>query len=422
MYLVSEIANVVEGKVLQLSTDAEIEHLGYDSRRIPQGERTLFFALITSHADGHQYIKDAYKKGVRNFVISKESFALDCEDSNVVLVTDTLKALQTLAAFHRRKFNIPVIGITGSNGKTIVKEWLYQLLQKDYNIVRSPKSFNSQVGVPLSVWQINEQHTLAIFEAGISTVGEMGYLQPVIQPTIGILTNIGEAHDEGFTTRKEKTYEKLELFKTAQCLIYPYHSLQTVFGNDPLPIPAAVDTISWCSDGDCSFHIIHRKVIEGYCSLKASYNGKGYSLQVPFTDDASIENAINCWCLMIYLGYEDGTINDRFKQLHKVEMRLQLVHAINNCVLINDSYSADLTSLQFALQFLVQQSAGLKRTVIISDFFQSGKDEKELYAGIVNMLISHGIEKVIAIGEKIGKYLSPALSDSQVELYAYPDT
>jgi alanine racemase len=143
---------------------------------------------------------------------------------------------------------------------------------------------------------------------------------------------------------------------------------------------------------------------------------------VPFTDDASIENAINCWCLMIYLGYEDGTINDRFKQLHKVEMRLQLVHAINNCVLINDSYSADLTSLQFALQFLVQQSAGLKRTVIISDFFQSGKDEKELYAGIVNMLISHGIEKVIAIGEKIGKYLSPALSDSQVELYAYPDT
>ncbi|MBD0296739.1 MAG: bifunctional UDP-N-acetylmuramoyl-tripeptide:D-alanyl-D-alanine ligase/alanine racemase, partial [Flavisolibacter sp.] len=197
-----------------------IVHLVHDSRTITFGASSLFFALKTVHRDGHLFIQDAYKKGVRNFIVSEQVDTASLADCNIIMVSDVLEALQNLAAFHRGQFSIPVIGITGSNGKTIVKEWLYQLLQNDYTIVRSPKSFNSQIGVPLSVWQMAREHTLAIFEAGISHPGEMERLQKIIQPTIGIFTNIGAAHGENFTSQEQKIAEKAQLFKEAETIIY----------------------------------------------------------------------------------------------------------------------------------------------------------------------------------------------------------
>lgn len=219
MYSIQTICAVVEGTFILQSSDDRIEQLIYDSRRVQQPSTSLFFALRTSHNDGHNYIADAYRKGLRNFVVSRQTGQEDIPGANIILVPDTLLALQKIAAFHRTHFTYPVIGITGSNGKTIVKEWLFQLLQDAFKIVRSPKSFNSQIGVPLSVWQMNEQHTLGIFEAGISSVGEMENLQKIIRPTIGLLTNIGEAHDAGFASQQQKFLEKTNLFKDAEVLV-----------------------------------------------------------------------------------------------------------------------------------------------------------------------------------------------------------
>ena len=226
MYSISTICEIVTGSFFKKETNDTILHLAYDSRKIQSAENTLFFALKTAHADGHQFIESAYKKGVRNFVIAQEIDLTPLSNANIILVENTLAALQKLAAYHRSQYSIPIIGITGSNGKTIVKEWLYQLLHLDHNIVRSPRSYNSQLGVPLSVWQINAQHTLGIFEAGISEVDEMKHLEQIIKPTIGVLTNIGEAHDAGFSSFEQKKQEKLKLFAGANVVIGPYQLLE----------------------------------------------------------------------------------------------------------------------------------------------------------------------------------------------------
>ena len=386
-YTLSQITGVVNGS-LSGNGNARIAQLVYDSRRIQQPQTSLFFALQTANADGHDYVTEAYKKGVRSFVVSKN---ISLKEANVILVGDTLTALQKLAAWHRSQFHTPVIGITGSNGKTVVKEWLNALLEDDCQIVRSPKSFNSQIGVPLSVWQMEAQHTLGIFEAGISQPDEMQKLERIIQPTVGVLTNISEAHSEGFASTEEKRNEKLRLFANAKLVIGEAANLASL----------STKKFTWSKSEEATLRIRQIKKERALTLIEADYKDNLLSLSVPFTDNASIENSITCWCVLLQFEMKQEVIQERMNALHPVDMRLQLNHAINDCLLINDSYSADTTSLRIALDFLAQQSAGLKRTVILSDFYESGKRKEELYAEIAQLLNQYKVEKVIGIGKEI---------------------
>ncbi len=372
-YTANEIAGIVGSS--SEAGDAPILRLALDSRRLPSPATTLFFALKGPRRNGHQFLTEVYNRGVRNFVVSEEVREGDLPGSNLILVRDTLDALQKLAAHHRRRFNIPVIGITGSNGKTVVKEWLYQLLHADYNIVRSPRSYNSQTGVPLSIWQMSEEHTLAIFEAGISQPGEMQRLEEMIRPDIGVLTNIGEAHSEGFASIEQKLAEKEILFRNAKR-------------------PALLRDVT-VKHGD------------GETEISASHPSKKerISITIPFTDDASIQNAITCWQVLLHLGYANELIAERMRLLSPVNMRMELKKAINNCTLVNDSYSADLSSLEIALGFLEQQGQDAKKTVILSDFLQSALKDEQLYSLILEQLQKHAVDRVIGIGERISKHL-----------------
>jgi len=407
VYSVQTICEAVQGRFLKHSSNAAIEHLVYDSRRLQQPSASLFFALKTEHNDGHRFIADAYKKGVRNFVISEEMSTASISDATIILVNDTLGALQRLAAFHRSHFHYPVIGITGSNGKTIVKEWLYQLLQNDFKIVRSPKSFNSQLGVPLSVWQMTAHYTLGIFEAGISTTGEMERLEKIIQPPIGLLTNIGEAHDAGFTSQQQKLYEKMKLFEHAEVLIGSQELLRKTNFKRKI--------FSWGVQPEATLRVLSIKKEKTHTTIEADYHHQKSAITIPFTDDASVENAINCWCVLLYLGVN---ATERFQTLHAVDMRLQLKHGINGCLVVNDSYSADTTSLKIALDFLKQQSSGLKRTVILSDFFETGKSKTELYTEIAALLKIYDVSKIIMVGKEIAEELPKLLPSATYSSYA----
>ncbi len=387
----SHIAGIIQASP-RLVRDDIVEYLLLDSRKTGLAAESVFFALKGFRRNGHQFIPDLYKKGVRNFVVSEDKFSGDYPDANFLLVQDTLHALQELAAFHRGRFNIPVIGITGSNGKTIVKEWLYQLLRDDFNIVRSPGSYNSQVGVPLSIWQMDASHSLAIFEAGISKPGEMEKLERMIRPTIGVLTNIGEAHSEGFSSAAEKEREKRILFRQAR-----------------IPAPLLIHEIN---KGE-------RRTV-----IRAQQNDPGsgiLAIDIPFTDEASVQNAVTCWQVLLDLGYENSLIAGRMKQLQPVNMRLELIRGIQGCSVINDSYSADTRSLEIALGFLEQQAAGSKKTVILSDFLQTGIPGRELYPRVLASLEKHGVSRLIGIGEQIGQYIGRD-SGPDLETAFFPST
>ncbi|MES1221192.1 MAG: UDP-N-acetylmuramoyl-tripeptide--D-alanyl-D-alanine ligase, partial [Bacteroidota bacterium] len=416
LYRVKKIAERIAGKILQLHQDTAIEHLLLDSRKTYAAPASVFFALKGIRRDGHQFIAELYKKGVRNFVVSADVDLSEFADANFIHVNDTLQALQQLTSFHRSQFDIPVIGITGSNGKTIVKEWLYQLLHDGYTIVRSPKSYNSQIGVPLSVWQMNKQHTLGIFEAGISEAGEMQKLQEIIQPTIGILTNIGEAHSEGFSSTTQKLAEKIKLFSQCSKIIYcKDHTVpeqldiegehRNLFREDAV-------FFSWSKNYPAWLKIIDIQKQGDHTIISAVLNESDISIDVPYTDDASIENSITCWCTLLALGYNHSVIRGKLILLQPVNMRLELKKGINNCTIINDSYSADLSSLKIALNFLGQQGNGSKKTVILSDFLQSGHEDELLYKQVAADLYSHKVDRVIGIGTKISTHLSFTSLDS----------
>lgn len=399
IYSIQHIASIIHSKT-KILFNSEIEYLLIDSRKIVFPNQSLFFALKSERRNGHNFIKEVYERGVRNFVVSENIDAKIFPGANFLLVDDTLKALQTLASQHRQQFNYPVIGITGSNGKTIVKEWLNELLQPDFNIVRSPRSFNSQIGVPLSVWQMNGQNTLAIFEAGISTVGEMEKLEKIIQPTIGVLTNIGEAHNEGFKNDIEKANEKLKLFE---------HCNKVVVCKDVIPSEITFDEekyFTWSRKQNATVLIEKETKTDHQTEIKFSYQNKKYSLVIPFIDFASVNNAITCTCVLLMMNYAVDVIAKRLLQLHSVEMRLQLKKGINNSTIINDSYSNDLSSLSIALNYLQQQAGENKTTVILSDIFQSGLTNETLYQHVANELHQLKISRIIGIGEIISKYQS----------------
>lgn len=424
-YTIKEIEKITSGKLVQFYQECAIDHLLSDSRKV-YAPSSLFFALHGPRRDGHQFISDLYKKGIRNFIISRD---IDLElfpEANVIVVPDVLFALQQIASAHRQQFAMPVIGITGSNGKTIVKEWLYQLLHEDYNIVRNPKSYNSQIGVPLSVWQMSRQHSLGIFEAGISQPGEMKRLEKIIQPSVGILTNIGEAHSEGFTSSTQKLSEKTKLFihcdKIIYCKDYTVSEQLDMEGAHRDLFKNDVVFYSWSRQFPAWLSVSAIERGEERSVVRAKKEGKELVFDIPFTDDASIENAITVCCTMLALGIDFAVIRQRLMQLQPVNMRLEMRKGINHCAIINDSYSADLSSLKIALNFLDQQSAGNKRTVILSDFLQSNLPDETLYSQVADDLFTHRIEKIICIGNKSAQYLSFSTAGYQPAIEYYFST
>jgi Alr-MurF fusion protein len=378
--------------------DMEIDNVSIDSRSLQNNAGTLFFALGGQNRNGHQFIPALIEKGVRNFVVTHIPNGTEGK-ANFFVVGSTLKALQDFAIYYRGLYHFPVIAITGSNGKTIVKEWLNYLLSPDYNIIRSPKSYNSQVGVPLSVIGINERHNLGIFEAGISTVGEMEKLEPIIQPNIGILTHIGPAHDEGFASRDEKIAEKLKLFTHTDVLILEKNEAVEAL------LPSHIKTFTWGFEPGADVQLAKTQD-SGSTILSIVHNESVFDVTIPFTDAASIENAITCLMLMLHLGYNTGAIAERLSGLYPVELRLQVKNGINGCTLIDDSFSSDYQSLKIALDFLEQHKTHQKTTVILSDVFQSGFDTGVLYAKVAKLLASHNISQVIGIGETISRELA----------------
>ncbi|RZJ85881.1 MAG: bifunctional UDP-N-acetylmuramoyl-tripeptide:D-alanyl-D-alanine ligase/alanine racemase, partial [Chryseobacterium sp.] len=399
IYTISRIAEILNADAKLIDEQAFIQYLVIDSRSVLVPENSLFFALA-SHRNGHEFIPDAYHRGIRNFVITEEKYLSEYPDCNFIIVNDVLEALQKLATAHRNHFNLKTIGITGSNGKTIVKEWLYQLLAADYNIVRSPKSFNSQIGVPLSVWQIDVDHDLGIFEAGISAVDEMESLADIIRPQIGILTNIREAHAEGFNSKKEKLVEKLKLFKAADLLIYSPEYVSDISFKD-LP---GKKHFSWSTSQAADLRIIAVEPIEGNCYLQAIYQDREIECMLPFKDKASIENGMICWATLLALGYSPEQADQRLEKLSHVSMRLELKNGINQCSIIDDSYSADISSLAIALDFLNQQNQHPKKTVILSELFETGRDDLDLYTEIADLLAQKKVSRLIGIGPHISKY------------------
>jgi len=381
-----------------------ISFLITDSRKVVDPEHSLFFAIKGERHDGHKYIADLYAQGVRNFVISDESVAEQVPQANFILVISPLQAMQQLAAWHRRKFSIPVIGVTGSNGKTIVKEWLYQLLREDYSIVRSPKSYNSQIGVPLSLWQMEDNHTLGIFEAGISQPDEMLKLGEMIRPTIGILTNIGTAHDENFTDLNAKIVEKLKLFVHAHQLVYckDYTAIHELINSGGI-LTSHCNTFTWSRKSKADLQIGRIAKHEHDTEIQGIYKNQFIGIKIPFTDEASIENAIHCWALMLFLEIPFDQISKRIELLSPVAMRLEMKEGINNCSVINDSYNSDFGSLTIALDFMLQQKQHERRTLILSDILQSGKSEEVLYKQVADLLAQKKINRLIGIGDAIAR-------------------
>ncbi|MDR1610091.1 MAG: bifunctional UDP-N-acetylmuramoyl-tripeptide:D-alanyl-D-alanine ligase/alanine racemase [Candidatus Symbiothrix sp.] len=416
-YSIQEISRIIGAKTtINPEISPVIEILLTDSRSLSDPAVSLFFALSTSQNDGHKYVRNLYEKGVRNFVVQHPFTGMnEVSEANLLWVPDTLVALQQLTAFHRKQFNIPIIGITGSNGKTIVKEWLYQLLHDQFTIVRSPRSYNSQTGVPLSVWQLNEQTELGIFEAGISLQDEMQRLESIIQPTIGIFTTIGDAHQENFASQEEKCLEKLKLFEHSEKIIYNEDQILVKYCLEKKNL--LQETFAWSKinpNADLFIDFIDKRVdrtVIGY-----TVNSTQNEIQIPFTDDASIEDAIHCLALTVHCSL--FTVHHSpFTKLEPVAMRLDVSKGVRNNILINDTYNSDINSLSIALDFLERRSSGnqLKRILILSDILQSGMVPAAFYLKVAELVKKGKVEHVIGIGPNLMSHSN--LFDMEKEFY-----
>ena len=420
-YSLDQIARILH--ISGLYPNRAVRELLIDSRRLSTPEDTLFFALTGERRDGHQFIGDLYASGVRSFMVQSMPPVSSFPDASFLLVPDTRAALQQLASWHRAQFKIPVLGITGSNGKTIVKEWLFQCLWPDRRVVRSPRSYNSQIGVPLSVWQMNETHEIGIFEAGISQPGEMAALEQVIRPDIGILTNMGDAHSEGFSSQEEKLREKLQLFRHCAVLIGPEKDLGLLRTETFFDTPGPT-LITWSREGggaDWTLKSLLRERQQSILTLCAG--AKEFTITIPFTDDAAVDNAITCFIVLLQMGLTPELIIARLQELSPVDMRLQLLHGINHCTIINDSYSADLHSLEVALGFMQQQAASGRKTLIISDLLQNLRDAAQIYPAVLRLARQHQVQRLMVIGEQWVRYFSDTASQAEwKDLHVYADT
>ncbi len=403
-YSLGKLKNIVKAELIGDPYQA-ISSISIDSRSVSVNHNSLFIALVGGNHDGHMFIGDLYARGVRSFLVSQTTNYTDYyPKASFLLVNNTLDALQLFSAFHRGQFQYPVIGVTGSNGKTIVKEWISQLLANDKRIVRSPKSFNSQVGVPLSVLKMESNFDLGIFEAGISMMGEMEKLERIISPDIGIFTNLGTAHQENFNDLQSKASEKMKLFSNAKVLIYCkdhelIHSLATKEAEK-----RDLQLLSWSKSSNSDIILKDVFIESNHTEIKVIYQKKCIDFNIHFTDNASIENAMHCLCALLYLGVDVESIPARMENLLPVAMRLELKEGINGCTLINDSYNSDIGSLSVALDFLSQQRQHSQKMLILSDILQSGRDPESLYAEVAQLIKSKGVDRFIGIGAEVGKF------------------
>jgi alanine racemase len=419
-YSLDQVQTILQAKWLQRRPSAELQldYLLLDSRQLVFPERSLFLAMPGRVYNGHQFLGVLYQAGLRNMLVFQDLDPGLFPEASIVKVDNILLALQQLAAHHRQQFNYPVIGITGSNGKTMVKEWLFQVLYTDFSIVRSPRSYNSQIGVPLSVWNMGPNHDLAIFEAGVSRRGEMQNLAPIVHCDLGIFTFLGEAHAEGFASKEEKLREKIQLFAYANTVIYCC--------DDPLVESVMQEQkfqkLSWSLENHPSASL-KIKILErqaGSCLLETFYHGERILLPLPFSDQVSLVNAIHCWVTMLYFGLASASIRERMASLQALPMRLELQDGQNGCLLVNDTYNADLNSLQQALHFLAAHDQGMSRSLILSDLLQTGESDESLIQSISLLLKGQQIQSLIGVGKKM-----PALQKllpKQVEQHYYPDT
>ncbi|MBQ8336798.1 MAG: bifunctional UDP-N-acetylmuramoyl-tripeptide:D-alanyl-D-alanine ligase/alanine racemase [Bacteroidaceae bacterium] len=422
-YTIEQISKILRAEARLVTPGSVAARLLTDSRSLSFPEETIFFAIKTKHGDGHNYVKELYHRGVRNFIVNSIEKFQELDKANFIIVEDSLRALQTLATYHRSQFEIPVVGITGSDGKTIVKEWLYQLTSGSYAVTRSPRSYNSQIGVPLSVWKLSEESSLGIFEAGISRTHEMDKLQSIIKPTIGIVTNISSAHQENFSTMQEKCIEKLSLFRKCEIVIYN--------ADDPLLASCVTRSllpsreIAWSRlDPERPLYIKSVEKDDTGTTIKYQYLTIENSYRIPFLDDASIEDSISCLAAALYLMIPADVIAERMSQLEPVAMRLEVKEGKRGCLVINDSYNSDTASLDIALDFMERRSntlPHLKRTLILADIKQTGESAHSLYRIVLQYLEERKIEKFIGIGKEISSQAARFIK-SNIECHFFDST
>ncbi len=399
------IAAIHSGRLVYLLTD---------SRSLSVPEQTVFFALTTPHGDGHHYIQQLYDRGVRHFVVRNDDverqqhWQQHCPDAVFHLTSDTLAELQYVVAKHRQQFHIPVVGITGSNGKTIVKEWLYQLLSPDKMVTRSPRSYNSQIGVPLSVFLLNKHSQIGVFEAGISRVGEMQRIAPVIDSTIGVLTNIGAAHQEHFASLEQKLQEKLQLFVHTPTIVYCTDD--ALIGKEMIRQYSDRTLIGW------SMHDAHAPIyiygvrhtahtISFSCQAHVDGLPAQFAASIPFTDEASLHNAVNAAVVALLLGMPADVVTQRLQQLEPVAMRLEVKQGVRRCTVINDSYNSDLPSLDIALDFMHRRTDALRQhcTLVLSDIDQSGLRQEQLYGEVADLIHHRGVGRLVTVGPHLAQ-------------------
>ncbi len=413
-YFAQDIAQIVKPISWNKGTsdDTDVQQILTDSRRVRDPHKTIFFGLKTDRNSGSNYVGDLYSKGVRVFVLEDGFQITDYPEASFILVKDPLRALQDFVQYHRKQFNIPILGITGSNGKTIVKEWLYELLKTDRHIVRNPRSYNSQIGVPLSIWMLQQDTEMGIFEAGISKAGEMDRIEKMMQPTMGIFTNIGDAHQENFIDYKHKISEKLKLFENSKTIVYCRDNQLVDFQFTSSGRFDNKELLTWSEKYSANLRIGKKTIVENGMEIDASYKNQKIQLRIPFVDSASYENLMHIWVLMLHLGYDQDTINQRVAGLSHIAMRLEQKQAINQCTIINDSYNSDIGSLNIALDFLTQQYQHQRKTLILSDILQTGREAEVLYKDVSDLLISKSVNRLIGIGSGISSMRNLFAKDS----------
>ncbi|NND78060.1 MAG: bifunctional UDP-N-acetylmuramoyl-tripeptide:D-alanyl-D-alanine ligase/alanine racemase [Flavobacteriales bacterium] len=408
-YAVSELVTISDGKLLQGEGKDHISRVYIDSRKIWKGDNSCFIALKGVNFNAHEFIRPSYENGVRVFIVSEEQLDLDeFGDASFILVKNTTKALQSIAKDHRRKFDFPLIGITGSNGKTTVKEWLAQCLNEKYSVVKTPKSYNSQVGVPLSVFQIGKKHDIGIFEAGISHTNEMQFLADILDPDIGIFTNIGNAHAEYFEDDLQKAQEKVKLFRNSKTLVYSI--------DDPIIAKVVkdldADKLGWSENGQGAINFSFKK--EGL--YHGTFKNEDRIFELPFSDPASKQNLFHVVTLLWHLGYSENEVNDELKEIQHVQMRLESVEGMSNSLFINDVYNSDLTSLEAAIEIFKNENTRPDKQLILSDIKNTGYTNRELSNMIKDQIVGVEISTVHLIGENAKEYQS-AFNGSDILCY-----
>ena len=380
------------------AADGYVDHLLIDSRKLLFPESTLFFAIRTERGDGHHFIEDLYQRGVRHFMVDHVPDLMRMPEASFYVTEDVVSALQNLVAVHRSFFHIPIIGITGSNGKTIVKEWLFHLLHPIKHIVRSPRSYNSQLGVPLSVWQLNDEHELGIFEAGISKRGEMQKLRSIILPTIGVMTNIGSAHSDGFDSMEQKIAEKCILFEGAETVVYCKDDQMIDSHLQKMQVSGKIkQLIAWGKNDDANIQLLDIEAYENKTFLTAVYKKTQYRFSIPFQDPTAIENAMHCFTVASALGLTEHVLS-AMQELPPLQMRLEVKEGQNNCTLINDSYNADFNGLLSAIEFMDLQQDAKPRTVILSDLSGLIGSTADTYQQVAKLLRLKGVKRLFAVG------------------------